>query len=83
MITIYIKIILFLSDDHFVTALEKSNCDMYGPSIEILSNVSNEETVKRLRSSVLTLFIQLNPRSESALLTVMASAICANLLKIG
>ena len=27
----YIKILLFLSDDHLVTALEKSNCDISGP----------------------------------------------------
>ena len=62
-IAIYINIILFLSDHHFVTALEKSNCDISGPLIEILNNVSNEETVKRLLSCILTLFIELNPRS--------------------
>ena len=61
------------------TALVKSNFSRSGPSIEIRSKVSKDDTVRRFLNVVLTLFIQLNPLSESALLTGRASAIWANL----
>ena len=51
---------------HLETALEKSNFARSGPSVEIRISMSKDETVRRLRKSVLIRFMQLNPLSESA-----------------
>ena len=79
---ISLNILWFLIADHLVIAESKSK-SFSGTSIEIRIRVSNDDTVSLLRSSVLTLFMQLNPLSASGLLTGKVITIWENFDSIG
>ena len=81
--THYTSILCCPIDDHLDNAVLKSKVSMSVPSAEIRNSLSIFSVLSLFRRGVTTLFMQLNPRSQSAVNTGRSSALTARAFSCG